>query len=297
MHRKSVRTLLGVSVTRKGRSITLSLEESDKTQLEEIALELSLKWGDEPNISGLVKAIARRQLLVMPNNDWSRDLIDTLNKARNLLIDAGDLQSAQCLAELLLSRSELTIPLRTELQQFLDNPSPVWRQTLEQYVRGQRPFQLAYRDAADRLWHFTIHHAQITPLEKRQYLQCWCDETEGNTDLSALQHNWTLRLDRIPEAAIAPIKAKWRPELDQLSVELHLSGGLAFAYEPKPSDAEVEWLPEQPQVKRVVRQVSSTFWLFREIMPYGEDCLIVSPESVRDRFKAKVRSLAQHYDL
>lgn len=54
-------------MTRKGRSITLSLEESDKAQLEAIALELGMKWGDDPNISRLIKAIARRQLLVFPN--------------------------------------------------------------------------------------------------------------------------------------------------------------------------------------------------------------------------------------
>jgi hypothetical protein len=284
-------------MSRKGHSVTLSINERDKSQLEQFALELGITWGNKPNISKLIEAIARRQFLITPNNDWSQSRIKALDKARQHLIDAGEMENAQILTELLLSRSELTIPLRGELQQFIEHPPLVWRQTLEQYVRSQRPFQLAYRDAADRLWHFTIHHAQITPLEKRQYLQCWCDETDGNTDLSALQHNWTLRLDRIPEAAITPIKAKWRGNLDALTVELHLSGGLAFAYEPKPSDTTVEWLVEQPQVKRVVRQVSSTFWLFREIMPYGEDCLIVSPESVRDRFKAKVRSLAQHYDL
>ncbi|MBD1211699.1 MAG: WYL domain-containing protein, partial [Dolichospermum circinale Clear-D4] len=57
-------------MSRKGQSITLSVSERDKTQLEVIALQFGMKWGDDPNISKLIKAIAKHELIVSKNNDW-----------------------------------------------------------------------------------------------------------------------------------------------------------------------------------------------------------------------------------
>jgi predicted DNA-binding transcriptional regulator YafY len=52
-------------------------------------------------------------------------------------------------------------------------------------------------------------------------------------------------------------------------------------------------LPDQPRVRRVVRKVSSTFWFLREVMQYAEDCVIISPESVRVAFHPKTASPLQ----
>ena len=135
------------------------------------------------------------------------------------------------------------------------------------------------------------------PYERRHYLECWCEETEGNQDLPELQHNWTLRLDRIPEAAIIPIRGTWRSQLDTLDVELHLLKGLAFAYEAKPIDVSNEWLRDRhPPVRRVIRRISNTFWFFRDILRYGEDCLIVSPNAVQERFQQKLQTLYHAYE-
>lgn len=285
-------------MTRKGKSITLSLNESDKVQLEAIALELGMKWGEDPNISRLIQAIARRQFLILPNDNWSRDRINTLNKARNLFIDAGQIEDALVLAHLLLGRSEITIPLRQELDQFVARPAVPWRIEVERYIRQQQPFQLAYQDAAERVWNFTIAYGEVTQHEERQYLDCWCEETVGNQDLLELSHNWCLRFDRIPEAAVSPVKGRWRLQLDSIPVELHLFGGLAFAYRTKTGADEVnEWLTEPPQVRRVVRRVTNTFWFFREVLRYGKDCVIITPESVRDRFKQQLRSLCAQYGM
>lgn len=285
-------------MTRKGRSITLSLEESDKAQLEAIAREWGMMWGEEPNISRLIKAIARRQLLVFPNNNWNRDRINTLNNTRNLLMDAGHIEDALILAHLLLERSEITVPLRQEIEQFVAKPAAPWWIAVERYIRQQQPFQLAYQDAAERVWNFTIAYAEITQYEERQYLDCWCEETEGSQDLPALAHNRCLRFDRIPEAAISPVKGCWQSELDSISVELHLLRGLAFAYRTKTGADQVnEWLTDPPQVRRVVRRVTSTFWFFREVLRYGKDCVIVSPDAVRDRFKQELMSMIDHYNI
>jgi hypothetical protein len=281
-------------MTRKGSAITLSLQDRDKEALKQIAADLGITWGDKPNISKLIEAIARRRFIVTPNNDWQPARIQSLITAQKLLIDSGKTQDAEILTELLLSRNELTIPQRSDLQHFLDNPPPPWRQTLDQHIRSQTPFRLAYYDAADRPFHFTIHHAQINPIEKRQYLQCWCAEIEQSQDIPELAHNRSLRLDRIPEAAITPLKTKWRSGLDTIAVEFHLFGNLAFAYSARSNDIISE-LVGNPPIRRIVRQVSSTFWFFREILPYGEDCELITPDSLRKTFSKKVQALAATY--
>jgi hypothetical protein len=284
-------------MTRQGRAITLSLSEPDKKALQTIATELGYTWGDNPNISKLVEAIAQRDLLIAPNNDWSTDLLATLHQAMICLHDRGDSKNAQIMADLLLKRSELKNPLRREIEHFQETlQKPNWRQRLDQFIEQKQPFQLAYQDAAQRIWTFHIQHAEIVHRDRREYLDCWCQETDGNTDLPKLRHNWTLRLDRITDAALSPIDKKWRPDLDRLRVELHLYNSLAFAYESKTTDAYNEWMPNQPQVRQVLRDVSSTFWLFREILPYGEDCLIVSPSEVRDQFRNKLLLLCNRYN-
>jgi len=278
--------------------MTLSVSEQDKVQLEAIAREQGLLWGDRPNISRLMEAIARRELLIGRNNDWSETRIRALRQSIQVLIDAGHPDPAQIIAQLLLERSELPVPLRIDLERDLSPPTPSWRAAIDQCIQRQTPFQLTYRDAADHPWSFTIRHARITPYERRQYLECWCEETNGNRDIPDLQHNWTLRLDRIPEAALNTIKGQWHPALDTLQVEMHLFKGLAFAYEPKSADVSSEWVSDRnPPVRRVIRKISNTFWFFREVMRYGEDCIIVAPEVAQARFKQKLEILCEHYGL
>ncbi len=283
---------------RRGQSITLSIRDREKAQLEQIAREQGMLWGDKPNISRLVEAIARRELLIGRNNDWSETRVRALRQSIQVLIDTGHPGSARIVAELLLERSELPIPLKSEIERFVNTPLAPWRSEIDTYIRRQMPFQLTYHDAADRPWTFTIRCARITPYERRQYLECWCEEVVGNQDLSELHHNWTLRLDRIVDAALVTVGGQWRSSLDEIEVEMHLLKGLAFAYESKTEDIANEWLTDSnPPVRRVVRKICNTFWFFREIQRYGEDCVVVAPESVRERFKQKVRSLYEKYEL
>lgn len=281
---------------RKGQSVTLSLADQDKVQLEAIALEQGMLWGNKANISRLMVAIARHELLIDRNNNWTETRIRSLQQAMRCLIDTGQIDDARNIASLLFERSELSIPLRNEIGQFLDTPVPSWRKAIDQYILQQRPFQLTYRDAADAAKTFTIRFAQIRFYEKRQYLECWCEETAGNRDILALQHNWTLRLDRISDAAISIIQGQWRESMDEIQVEMHLSGGLAFAYQARPNDLVNEWLADAPQTRRIVRGITNTFWFFREILPYSKNCIVVSPNSVHEKFREEVRSLYQQYN-
>jgi hypothetical protein len=51
-------------MSRKQESITLSLSLEHKAKLEQKALEFGCLWGDRPNISSLLKAIADGELLL-----------------------------------------------------------------------------------------------------------------------------------------------------------------------------------------------------------------------------------------
>jgi hypothetical protein len=282
-------------MTRKGQSITLSISARDKAKLEELALELGKTWGDRPNISKLVEAIARRELLVKRNDNWETSRIDALEQAMSTLTDSGKILEAQEIAHLLLERSELSIPLRRKIEQFQNSPPPAWRVTLDRYITRQQPFQLSYQDATGRPWTFTVRHARITLHEKHQHLDCWCEKTEGNLDLPELHHNWSLRLDRIPEAGIIPVGGKWRPNFDEIEVEMHLFGWLAFAYEPTQSDRQIEWISTKHQVKRVIRRIYNTYWFTQEIMSLGSSCVLVYPESLIAKMKQETLNFYQLY--
>ncbi len=283
-------------MSRKGESITLSISDRDKSQLEEIALELGMMWGDRPNISKLVEAIARKQIQISKNNDWSSDRIESLSRTFSLLVDYGELEKAQVIAHLLLERSELNKPLRREIERFLDKPPEIWRHTIDRYIKQQQPFQLQYLDAAEHPHKFSIYYAKVTAHDKRLYLDCWCEDIARTDTVPALQHNRSLRLDRIsPEAAITPIQGKWRSQLDQIHVTFNLSGNLAFAYKPRDEDIDNTWLDCNPPIRQIIRKISNTFWFYREIIPYAEDCEIIEPDDVREKFKEKVRSLYLKY--
>ncbi|WP_414754689.1 WYL domain-containing protein [Anabaena sp. CCY 9910] len=284
-------------MSRKGQSITLSVSERDKAELENLALEFGMMWGDRPNISKLIEAIARHHLTIGKNHDWSESRIRALDRAMRVLADIGQNEQAQIIAKLLLERSELPIPLRTDIENFLGNLPPQWRLEIDRYILRQQPFQLSYQDARHHVWNFTVRYAEVNLHEKRQYLDCWSEETEGNLEVAELQHNWSLRLDRIQDAAVLPVTGEWRSGLAEIDVEIHLLGNLGFAYQAKPEDIVNEWLPDTKRVRRVVRRVSSTFWFIREIMQYTPDCVIVAPENVRDRLKQKLLTLCQLYDI
>lgn len=167
---------------------------------------------------------------------------------------------------------------------------------ISDFISQQQPFHLAYQDAAGRLRTYTVRYAQISYREKRNYLECWCEETEGNQDLPELQHNWTLRLDRINDAGLVPINGSWRSGLDTVEVKFDLLGGLAHAYQQRSNDAIVEWVSADPSVKRVVRHISNSFWFFREILPYGKDCVVRQPGSIRQKVKAHLEAACKLYE-
>ena len=74
-------------MSRKQESITLSVSEEEKAELGKIALELGFIWGDKPNISGLVKAIAQHKLVLTekPHNKEMEEAIALIQEGINKL--------------------------------------------------------------------------------------------------------------------------------------------------------------------------------------------------------------------
>jgi len=286
-------------MSRKGQSITLSVKEAEKQALEALADRLGYTWGDKPNISKLITAIAQQKYRLTINDNWTEAQIKALDQAWRLFIDLGKIASAEEIARILLERSEPQILLRQELEKFLDKPIPTWRKNVEGFIHQKQPFRLTYQDASDRTYNFTVVHAEIKLLENHQYLVCTCDEKEGNDDISELNYNWTLRLDRIQEAVVNPLKLPWQAELDQITVTFRVYNRLAFNYgksRHKPDDLTVSEITGDPPQRTITRKIYSTFWFFREIAPYFNDCEIISPDSVRNHFREKLRSLWERYD-
>lgn len=166
-----------------------------------------------------------------------------------------------------------------------------------EFIDRQQPFRLAYVDAQVRAWSFTVRYAQRVYREKKYYLECWCEETQGNFDLSQLQHNWSLRFDRISDAKLLPIEGEWRTlGLDTIEVEFELLGGLAHAYEPRTSDTSDRWQDNTDVPTRAIgRNITNTFWFMREVLPYGKDCIIINPAPVRDRIIQEFKAALSNY--
>lgn len=281
---------------RKKETITLSIPPGTKEQLETIALRLRILWGKEPSVSGLIVAIAQQRIEVGKPFTLAPAQVKALQQATKILYDSGQIAEAQTLISLLLERGNLETQERQSLMQQANQFAEAWRIIVDQHRHNQQPFILLYRNNQDQDLEYTVRYAEISFEEKRFYLNIWCEETEDikDTDYPELIHNRCLRFDNIK--AIVPTSGQWREEgLDYLKVQLHFLRGMIKAYKPRAKDISNEIVGGE--VRQVVRLESNPFWLIREVPRYGGDCIIVSPESVREQVKQKLRLQCQAYDM
>ncbi|NJL84280.1 MAG: WYL domain-containing protein [Chloroflexaceae bacterium] len=268
-------------MSRKGQSITLSLSPADKARLEALAVEFGQMWGERPNISKLIAAIAQRQLQIGSSETWSSFRLQAFQTALQLLLEQGFQEEAQEIAWLLSSRSELSAPLRSYIEQLLNSPLPPWRTEIERLIRLQQSFRLSYRDPTDRLCNHNILYGQSTRINGSPYLLCRCEES--GEEVPGLEHNWRLRLDRIADAVIVPLNRPWLHDLERIAVELELRGSLAFAYQRQQEDITVSELEGDPPARRIVRKIGFSSVFFDDIAKYWQDCWITFPLDLRDR--------------
>ncbi|MGV2387901.1 MAG UNVERIFIED_CONTAM: hypothetical protein LVR29_05075 [Microcystis novacekii LVE1205-3] len=66
------------------------------------------------------------------------------------------------------------------------------------HFSDNNPFSYPIRMPAIESGNFIFTMPLSIVTKDRLYLDCWCEETEGNQDISELHHNWSLRIDRIP---------------------------------------------------------------------------------------------------
>ncbi len=261
-----------------------------------LARRLNILWGKEPSVSGLIVAIAQQAVEVGKPFTLNTNQVKALQQAIKALNDVGHVGEAQTILALLLDKGKLEAPLRQSLLQQVSEPAQGWRILIEDLINKQQPFHLVYRNSQSQELEFTVRYAEIPFYEKRFYLQVWCEETQDVEndipDLPELWHNRCLRFDRI--RSVLPISGDWRGKLDSIKVYLQFKGWLAKAYEPKDDDIENEFIGD---VRQVVRRVANPFWLIREVSRYWEDCVILAPDSMRDRVKQKLRLQCQQYDL
>ncbi|WP_293338490.1 transcriptional regulator [Microcoleus sp. CAWBG58] len=280
---------------RKKEALTLSVPPETKEQLESIALRLGIFWGKSPSVSGLLVAIAQHRLDVGEPFTLNSTEVTALQQGIRLLIDSGYVEQARSLSQLLIGRGNLAAPLRQSLLQQAIQPTTAWRIQAEEYKNQRQPFLVLYRNTKGEDLAYTARYAEISFEEKRFYLEIWCEETDDikNPEYPELIHNRCLRFDRIQ--SIVKTDGNWRDEgLDYLEVYLHFSRGMVKAYEPRARDISDEVVGD---IRQVVRAVSNPFWLMREVSRYWEDCVIVSPDSVRSRFQQKLIALCRQYNI
>ena len=99
--------------------------------------------------------------------------------------------------------------------------------------------------------------------------------------------------DRI--RSILPISGDWRGKLDSIEVHLQIRKWMASSDELKDDRTDEE--PNRQVQNVVVRRVVNPFWLIREVQGYGEDCLILAPDSMRDRFKQELTDICHLYEI
>jgi predicted DNA-binding transcriptional regulator YafY len=281
-------------MARKKETITLSIPPGTKEQLEELARRLNILWGKEPSVSGLIVAIAQQQLEVGQPFTLDYERLNALKQATNSLIDAGYVEEAQTVLALLLDKGKLETPLRQSLLKQVSDSRKRWRLEIDNLIDKKQPFYLLYRNSQNQELEYTVRYGEIRFYEKRFYLLVWCEETQDVAndipDLPEIWHNRCLRLDRI--VSILPMSGDWRGQLDYLKVQLYFKNWLVKAYEPNNDDLEDAIKGE---VRQVVRKVVNCFWLNREVRRYGKDCVIVSPENVRDLFKQELQDIYSLY--
>ncbi|MEH2364288.1 transcriptional regulator [Nostoc sp.] len=281
---------------RKKETITLSIPPGTKEQLEAIARRLNITWGKEPSISGLIVAIAQQSVEVGKPFILDSNQVNALQQAIKALSDAGQIGQAQTILTLLLERGNLDAAIRQSLLKQASKLVQAWRSQIDEYRQNKQPFYLLYENSQGQELQYTVRYAEPRFFDKRFYLMIWCEETEDVEnlipDLPELWHNRNLIFDKI--CSIVPASGEWREGLDYLKVYLHFRGWMVKSYQRRQDDLEDEMIGD---VRQVVRQVVNEFWLIREVARYWEDCVIVSPASLRDRLKEKLFTLCQLYDV
>ncbi|BAQ61517.1 hypothetical protein GM3708_1923 [Geminocystis sp. NIES-3708] len=282
-------------MVRKTETITLSIQKGTKEKLENVAQKLNLTWGDRPSISALMNAIASEEVYVGKPFELNNNQIRALETVVKLLTDSGKMQFANIIVELLLEKGKLETPMQQQLINQISHEFEGWRKAIDFHLSEQKPFLLVYENSQKEQEIFNVCYGEIRFHEKRFYLEAWCEEVNLPPKIPELTHNWCFRFDRIKN--ILKSNNRWRKEgLDYIEVILNFYGNMIKAYESKLED--ITFITEEDRKGDklvIVRKVSNPFWLIREVLPYGENCQIISPESIKQQFMMEIEKISLLY--
>jgi hypothetical protein len=241
----------------------------------------------------MIKRIALRKFLVSKREDSPSPQTEISSEIQELLVKAIE-NSDFSLALIEWVKPQLSDNFREKLKNLFTKAAS-FRAVLEM-IEQKKPFKLFYQDAAGTDFIFSVAYAQMSNFEGKEYLECWCEETDGNRDLPELQHNWSFRPDRISHAGIVPWEVPWRSQgLDYINAEILLFDGLAHGYSPLPGD-KAEWIDSNPPTKRIIRPITSSFWFIRRILTYGAKCEVIGNKNLRDRIIQEILVMSENYD-
>lgn len=164
-------------------------------------------------------------------------------------------------------------------------------EVLSDRLQDNRQFQIWYRDGQGNPKQHLVRYAEPVIRERRYYLDVLVAEPAEDPEDPAIQHNRCLRLDRILQIGEA-LEAEQEDRLERLFVSMVFTGKLARVYEPR---AREEFSYNEDGSLFVKRPVTSLFWLKREILSYGSDCIVLSPDSAREAIASEVRAMAEMY--
>jgi hypothetical protein len=275
---------------RKKETLTLSVPPGTRERLDAIAQRLGFFWGKSPSPSALVGAIASGDLAVAPRTAIQGAQVKALEQAVADLVDAGHLEEAKSVITLLLEQGALEAPLRQKLLTQVSQPLKGFRAEIEDLCHRRQPFRVVYKRPSGEVEDFTAHYAEILPWEKRFYLQIWAPDALEGGGIPELRYNRCLRLDRIE--GIFAVSGIWRGYFDSVDVHMRLLGGLALAYEAKAEDIEDDKSREE---RNITRRMINLFWFVREVRRYGADCVVISPNGVREQVAADLAKSLSHY--
>ena len=250
------------------------------------------------NITSWLKAIASGNLLVYPVSGLplipcSIPEQTVLIRAVTSLVEKGGVNDARMAATSIQKAFELSDGTHKELDR-LCGCQQEWVQQVDEYLKQNQPFQLTYHQHI-----YTCLYADRWvggTDEKRIYLRAWVEETDRSSGIDLLRHNRIFRLDEA-EVFVQPVPEKaWRYEgVDQIPITLRFDS--RFKYTAKPFDE-----PELVEVVeadgrtwlQVTRHCWSVFWLLQDIRRYGDRCVVVAPDAVR---QAVIDELQRSIDL
>jgi predicted DNA-binding transcriptional regulator YafY len=239
------------------------------------------------------------------DNKTTLDHSIALLQACRILKNLGDNELTYAVAESLLEHYLPEIfsnnALENEIKEYLDIPIINNIKKVQEHLIKQQPFYFTYTDSKNNTESFTILYAEIaTHNRQRIYLDCWCEEVEGSQDIEDLQHNRTFNLKKISNFTIVPAEdKKWKSSgLDSICIEMIFTKGLiSKALEIKDTNQNKYKSINQLSARQVqvIQPITNTFCFFQDILRYKEDCVIIQPDHVRQKFYEIIQKMNDLY--